>query len=89
MIGATAIAAESPQKRNAINNGTGLAEDDGAGIPADTLAVLFSIKPGQPRVGLGLAMVREVVAAHSGHLEIQSETHSFRAGTTIRITLPV
>lgn len=64
-------------------------EDDGAGIPEDTLAILFSVKPGQPRIGLGLVMVREVVAAHSGNLEIQSETHSFRSGTTIRITLPV
>jgi signal transduction histidine kinase len=64
-------------------------EDDGSGIPADKLPILFSVKPGQPRAGLGLAMVREVVAAHSGHLEIQSETHSFRRGTTIRITLPV
>jgi signal transduction histidine kinase len=64
-------------------------EDDGSGIPADKLPILFSVKPGQPRAGLGLAMVREVVAAHSGHFEIQSETHSFRRGTTIRITLPV
>jgi signal transduction histidine kinase len=64
-------------------------EDDGSGIPADKLPMLFSVKPGQPRMGLGLAMVREVVAAHSGSLEVQSETQSFRSGTTIRMTLPI
>ena len=30
-----------------------------------------------------------MVAAHSGNLEVQSETESFRRGTTIRMTLPI
>jgi signal transduction histidine kinase len=64
-------------------------EDDGSGIPADKLPFLFSVKRDEPRRGLGLSMVREVVAAHSGHLDIQSEAQAFRRGTTVRITLPV
>ena len=64
-------------------------EDDGSGIPPDKIPVLFKSSPGQPRVGVGLPMVREVVGAHSGHLEIESETQSFSRGTTIRITVPV
>ena len=64
-------------------------QDDGAGIPADKLPFLFSVGPDQPRVGLGLSMVREVVAAHAGHIEVHSDTDALRRGTTIRLTLPV
>ena len=64
-------------------------QDDGAGIPADKLPFLFSVAPDQPRLGLGLSMVRDVVLAHTGHLEVQSETDTFRHGTTVRLRLPV
>ena len=64
-------------------------EDDGAGIPADKLPFLFSEAPDQPRVGLGLSMIRDLALAHAGHLEVQSETDVFRHGTTVRLTLPV
>jgi signal transduction histidine kinase len=64
-------------------------QDDGSGIPVDKLRLLFSIGPDQSRVGLGLSMVREIVAAHSGHIEVHSETDALRRGTTIRLTLPV
>jgi signal transduction histidine kinase len=64
-------------------------QDDGSGIPVDKLRFLFGVGPDQPRVGLGLSMVREIVAAHSGHLEVLSETEALRRGTTIRLTLPV
>jgi signal transduction histidine kinase len=64
-------------------------QDDGAGIPADKLPFLFSVGPDQPRVGLGLSMIREVLAAHAGHLDVHSDTDPFRRGTTIRLTLPV
>jgi C4-dicarboxylate-specific signal transduction histidine kinase len=40
-------------------------QDDGPGIPADRLPALFNARPGQTRLGLGLSMVREVVAALS------------------------
>ena len=49
-------------------------QDDGAGIPADKLRSLFSVGPDQPRVGLGLSMIREVVAAHAGHIDVHSDT---------------
>jgi signal transduction histidine kinase len=64
-------------------------QDDGAGIPADKLRSLFSVGPDQPRVGLGLSMIREVVAAHAGHIDVHSDTDAFRRGTRIRLTLPV
>jgi signal transduction histidine kinase len=64
-------------------------QDDGAGIPADKLRLLFGAGADQPRVGLGLSMVRDVVAAHAGHLEVQSDTDPVRSGTTVRLTLPV
>ena len=45
-------------------------QDDGAGIPVDRLPRLFHAGPDRPRVGLGLSMVREVVTAHAGHMEV-------------------
>ena len=64
-------------------------QDDGPGISADTLAALFSGGADQPPAGLGLLMVREVVAAHGGHIDVGSDTTAFRRGTTIRLTLPM
>jgi signal transduction histidine kinase len=64
-------------------------QDDGLGIPTDKLPFLFKSASGRPRVGLGLAMVREIVTAHAGRIEVQSDTAAFRSGTTIRLTLPV
>lgn len=63
-------------------------QDDGAGIPADKLPLLFSVEPDQPRMGLGLSMIRDVVLAHAGHMEVHSETDPLRCGTTVRFTLP-
>jgi signal transduction histidine kinase len=63
--------------------------DDGTGIPADKLASLAAPKAGQPPPGLGLLLVRDIVAAHSGRLNIQSEAATFQRGTTVRMTLPV
>jgi len=64
-------------------------QDDGAGIPEDKLRFLFSVGPDQPRVGLGLSMIRDVVRAHAGRVDVRSETDQSRRGTTIRLTLPV
>jgi signal transduction histidine kinase len=64
-------------------------QDDGPGIPADKLRGLFDTRPDGPRLGLGLLMVREIVAAHGGHLEVESQTDAFMSGTVVRLTLPV
>ena len=64
-------------------------QDDGPGIAADKLGLLFSDHPNQPRMALGLLMVRDVVAAHGGHVEVHSDTEVFLSGTTVRLTLPV
>jgi signal transduction histidine kinase len=64
-------------------------QDDGAGIPADKLQLLFSVGPDQPRAGLGLSMIRDVVTAHGGAFDVRSETNAARRGTTVTFTLPV
>ena len=64
-------------------------QDDGSGIPADKLPFLFRGPDDRSKTGLGLVMVREVVSAHAGHVEIESSTDPFRHGTKIRLTVPV
>jgi signal transduction histidine kinase len=64
-------------------------QDDGPGIPPDTLRSLSHDQRTGPGIGLGLSMVREVVAAHGGTLAILSDTDALHAGTTIRLRLPV
>jgi signal transduction histidine kinase len=60
--------------------------DDGPGIPRERVKQLFT---DHARVGLALGMVREVVVAHGGTVDVHSDTDTFRHGTTIRLTLPV
>jgi signal transduction histidine kinase len=64
-------------------------EDDGAGIPADLLPMvfkpLFTTKPEGRGTGLGLAICREIVRSHGGEIRIQSQEGQ---GTTLRFTLP-
>lgn len=64
-------------------------QDDGPGISIDSFPFRSRLGADRPRVGLGLAMVREVVDAHGGHVDVHSDTDVFRHGTTIRLTLPV
>jgi signal transduction histidine kinase len=63
-------------------------EDTGSGIaPEHTTQIfepLYTTKPGG--TGLGLYIVQEVVAAHGGHVVVQSTVGS---GTTFTITLPL
>ena len=62
--------------------------DMGTGIPADQLAQIFeplyTTKP--TGTGLGLYMVREIVAAHAGEICVTSHVGH---GTTFTITLPL
>ena len=62
--------------------------DTGRGIPPEewgrVFEPFFSKKPGG--TGLGLTIVRRIVAAHGGHIDIQSEPGQ---GTRFMITLPV
>ena len=69
-------------------------KDEGIGIPADALEKVFNrfyrvnhrgpMPPGG--VGLGLALVREVVRAHGGEVWVESTEG---AGSTFYFTLPV
>jgi PAS domain S-box-containing protein len=62
--------------------------DTGSGIPPELHARIFeplqTTKPGG--TGLGLYIVQEVVAAHGGHVAVQS---TVGVGTTLTITLPL
>jgi PAS domain S-box-containing protein len=61
--------------------------DTGVGIPAEQLSLLFTpLRTTKPQgTGLGLYVVREIIAAHGGTLTVQSEPGR---GTTFTITLP-
>ncbi len=68
-------------------------EDTGRGIPPDDVPRLFErfyqverSRTGQGKhVGLGLAIVREIVDGHQGEIAVRS---SLGAGTTIVVTIP-
>ncbi len=66
--------------------------DTGSGIPADKLKYIFERfyqveEKGyhRPGTGLGLALVKEIVEAHRGHVSVTSKVGQ---GTTFEITLP-
>lgn len=63
--------------------------DSGSGMPPDVLRQLFqpffTTKPQGKGTGLGLAMVRNVVAHHDGQLAVESKVGH---GTTFRLFLP-
>ncbi len=67
--------------------------DTGIGIPQDKLEKIFerfyqvdgSMSRPYGGVGLGLALVKEIVEAHGGQVSVQSQLGQ---GTTFRVTLP-
>jgi two-component system sensor kinase FixL len=61
--------------------------DTGIGIPADEVPLIFEpLHTTKPEgTGLGLYLVREIMAAHDGHIEVQS---TLGQGTTFNLTLP-
>ena len=63
--------------------------DSGSGIPpelADSLFERFTRSSESPGVGLGLAIARDLVAAHGGTIEALEPA---KAGARIRVTLPI
>ncbi|MBF0158480.1 MAG: HAMP domain-containing histidine kinase [Magnetococcales bacterium] len=68
--------------------------DHGPGIPADEINRLFgafqklSTRPtaGEPGSGFGLAIVRKIVSAHNGQIDVVSEVGK---GTTFTVRLPL
>ena len=65
-------------------------QDDGPGIPDAKLPYLFERKSGAVYAeGLGLSLVREIVQAHRGRIEVESRHEEDDHGTSITIVLPV
>jgi signal transduction histidine kinase len=64
-------------------------QDDGPGIPGDKLPYLFERRAGAPHAeGLALSLVRDIVSAHDGRIEVESRTAPDDHGTSITIHLP-
>jgi signal transduction histidine kinase len=64
-------------------------QDDGPGIPKEKLPYLFERRAGAPHVeGLALSLVRDIVAAHGGRIEVESRTGAEEHGTSISIRMP-
>jgi signal transduction histidine kinase len=62
-------------------------EDDGPGIPADTVARLFKRDGLDVRgAGLTLLLIADVCAAHGGTVDVRSETGVSDHGTRICLT---
>jgi signal transduction histidine kinase len=65
-------------------------QDDGPGIPKDKLPYLFERRRDAHHVdGLSLSLVREIVAAHGGRIEVESQTAPEEHGTSITIRIPL
>jgi signal transduction histidine kinase len=64
-------------------------QDDGPGIPPDKLPYLFERRSGAHHVeGLSLSLVRDIVSAHGGRIEVESRTDAEEHGTSITIRIP-
>jgi signal transduction histidine kinase len=65
-------------------------EDDGPGIPPAKLPSLFARGDGAPHAtGLALLLIRDVVQAHGGRVEVSCRHDPFDHGTAIRLLFPV
>lgn len=65
-------------------------QDDGPGIPDDKLPFLFERRQGAPYAeGLALSLVRQIVAAHGGRIEVESRRDPEEHGTSITMLLPI
>ena len=64
-------------------------QDDGPGIPKEKLPYLFERRVGAPCAeGLALSLVRDVVSAHGGRIEVESRSGAEEHGTSITVFLP-
>ena len=64
-------------------------QDDGPGIPADTVTRLFRRDGLNVRgAGLALLLIRDIMAAHGGRVDVRSSKGAVGHGTTIRLTFP-
>ena len=64
-------------------------QDDGPGIPADTLTRLFRRDGLNVRgAGLSLLLMSDICAAHRGKVDVRSTTDVSEHGTTVRLTFP-
>ena len=75
-------------QRTASSHVTIEVRDTGSSIPEEHLEVLFEpfCATDSESMSLGLYVVREIVAAHHGTIDVQSAPHQ---GTTFTITLPL
>lgn len=65
-------------------------QDDGPGIPDEKLPFLFERRRGAVHAdGLALSLVRQIVAAHGGTIEVESRRDPDDHGTSITIALPI
>ena len=64
-------------------------QDDGPGIPQEKLPYLFERRTGAAHVeGLSLSLVRDIVSAHGGRIDVESLTGAEEHGTSITVRLP-
>jgi signal transduction histidine kinase len=64
-------------------------QDDGPGIPADTVARLFKRDGLDVRgAGLALLLMSDICVAHGGTVEVRSSIDASSHGTAVRLTLP-
>jgi signal transduction histidine kinase len=65
-------------------------EDDGPGIPAQVVERMFQRAPGAPHAtGLALTVVRDIVTAHGGSMELATSTDEADHGTTVTVRIPI
>lgn len=65
-------------------------QDDGPGIPEEKQAFLFERREGaSAAAGLALSLVRDIVTAHGGHIEVESRQDPDEHGTSITLYLPL
>ena len=62
-----------------------IVSDNGPGMPDAVAAVTKGTQAGTQSGGIGLALARQLVAAHGGTMEVMSEKGQ---GTLVRISLP-